>query len=342
MPVTMVLNAGRVEVRVRLQNNDMPIDDAIITISAPSGASDTKKAQAHASPVAVFHGSDAAMLLPAGRFIVRAAAGQLQSEKAVTVAAGQTATVDFPLNAARVQLSAAIENLNDAIGEPTFSILEDDPDAPSGRREIVRSAAQPSQFTLPPGTYYAAAQIGNVEVRERFSAGPGSIVKRSLGVPIGRLHLSTKAPAGPPGLPVSYSIRSLDGAGLEPVITSASSAVLVLRAGRYRVEARYGATNVVSVRDVDVRSGQTQEATFEHAVALLKLRLLTAAGQPRDIIWSVIDSADRPVWSGAQPEAAVLLHPGSYRVVAQTRERRHERRIALSSGDNTALDVEGP
>jgi hypothetical protein len=85
-----------------------------------------------------------------------------------------------------------------------------------------------------------------------------------------------------------------------------------------------------------------QEAAFEHAVALLKLRLLTAAGQPRDIIWSVIDSADRPVWSGTQPVAAVLLHPGSYRVVARIRERRHERRIALSSGDNTALDVEGP
>jgi hypothetical protein len=141
---------------------------------------------------------------------------------------------------------------------------------------------------------------------------------------------------------VSYSIRSLDGAGLEPVITSAPSPVLVLRAGRYRVEARYGATNVMSVRDVDVRSGQMQEAAFEHAVARLKLRLLTAAGQPRDIIWSVIDSADRPVWSGTQPEAAVLLHPGSYRVVARIRERRHERRIALSSGDNTALDVEGP
>lgn len=334
MPVTMILDAGRVDVRVRMQNNDMPIDDAIVTVARVGG--DGKKGQSP-SPVAVFKGSDASLLLPSGRFAVRADVGLVRSEKLVTVSAGQVAAVDFPLSVARVALSAA------SAGEPVFSILEDDPDAPSGRREIARSAMAQAEFTLPPGTYYAAAIIGGLEVRDRFSAGPGSVVRRALSIPIGRLSLSTKVPSGPlGGQPVSYSVRSLDIPGQEPTVTSALSPVLALRVGRYRVEARYGSTNIAAVRDVEVRDGQTQEIAFEHAAARLKLRLLLAPGQPRDIFWSVFDSAEQPVWSSAQTESAVLLRPGPYRVVAETRERRHEHRIDLRAGEDRALDVEGP
>ena len=345
MPVTMLLDAGRVDVRVRMQNNDMPIDDAIVSISRPGSGTETRKGPALGTPVAVFKGSDASMLLPAGRFIVRAAAGQLQMEKSVTIAAGRAATVDFPLNAARVQLSAAVSasaGRDEPLGTPLFSILEDDPDAPSGRREIARSAAQPAVFTLPPGTYYAAAQLGGLEVRDRFSAGPGSIVKLSLTIPVGRLRLSTKAPAGVGVQPVAYSISSLDGAGMDPAETSAPSPVLVLPAGRYRVEARYGLTNLTAARDVEVQDGQTQEVAFEHVAARLKLRLVTAAGQSRDVFWSVVDGAGRPVWSSARPEAAVLLRPGPYRVVAETRDRRHTRQVTLGAGEDRTLDVEGP
>ncbi len=340
MPVTMILDAGRIDVRVRMQNNDMPIDDALVTVVRVG--SDGKKGQA-AGPVAVFKGSDASLLLPSGRFAVRADVGLVRSEKVVTVTAGQAAAVDFPLSVARIALSAAGPGRNEPLGEPVFSILEDDPDAPSGRREIARSAMPQAEFTLPPGTYYAAATIGGLEVRDRFSAGPGSVVRRALSIPIGRLNLSTKVPAGPlGGQAVSYAIRSLDVAGQDPTVTSALSPVLALRAGRYRVEARYGSTNIAAVREVEVRDGQTQDIAFEHAAARLKLRLLVAAGQPRDIFWSVFDSGEQPVWSSAQTESAVLLRPGPYRIVAETRERRQEHRIDLRAGEDRALDVEGP
>ena len=49
---------------------------------------------------------------------------------------------------------------------PVFSISEDDPDAPKGRREVARSAARQAEFALPPGTYYVIARQGGVETRE--------------------------------------------------------------------------------------------------------------------------------------------------------------------------------
>ncbi len=336
MPVAMLLDAGRLDVRVRTQNNDTPVEDALITIF-----SDGKKGPGQGLPVGVYKGSDASMLVPTGRITVRVDVGLVRSEKTATVAAGQTTTVDLPLTLARVQLSTASAGRDQTLAAPVFSILEDDPDASSGRREIIRSVMQPADFTLPPGTYYAAATINGVEVRDRFSAGPGSNVRRSLNLPVGRLSLSTKVPAGAYGSqPLSYRVRSLEGQEL--VAASEPAPVLTVRAGRYRIEAQYGITNIASARDVEVRDGQTQEIVFEHTAARLKLRFLAAVGQARDIFWSIVDASGQPVWSGTQTEASVLLKPGPYRIVAETRERRQERRIDLGAGADTSLDVEGP
>src|SRR6185437_5325788 len=113
------------------------------------------------------------------------------------------------------------------------------------------SAAQPADFVLQPGTYYAVVQQGGVEARERLALGPGEVVRRALAVSAGSLALSTKLPpfGGAADAPISYIVTHVDNVPQEVLTTSQQSPTLLLPNGRYRVEARYGLMNVRTVRD---------------------------------------------------------------------------------------------
>ena len=53
--------------------------------------------------------------------------------------------------------------------------------------------------------------------------------------------------------------------------TSRPSPTLLLPSGRYRVEGRYGLMNVRTVRDIEVKAGQTQQLVFEHEAAAVQI-----------------------------------------------------------------------
>ena len=225
---------------------------------------------------------------------------------------------------------------------PVFSISEDDPDAPKGRREVARSAARQAEFSLPPGTYYVIARLGGVETRELLALTPGDTVRRTLTLAAGRLALSTRlsggvAPAA--GDVVSYRVERLDGPERDVVTTSRPSPVLQLPNGRYRVEGRYGLMNARSVRDVEVRAGQVQQLVLEHQAAVLKLRLIGGATPFSDVFWDVRDETGRYVWTTGQSEPSVILQAGRYVVRAETRDKRYDRQVDLRGGETRVLDL---
>ena len=122
-----------------------------------------------------------------------------------------------------------------------FSVAEDDPDAPSGRREVARSAARQADFVLPPGTYYVIARLGSIEARESLAVGPGDVVKRTLGCR-GTAGACDQAGrhgrgASEPSPTASSASTALPRRRSRP---AAPAPVLLLLGGRYRVEGRYG------------------------------------------------------------------------------------------------------
>lgn len=327
--VTMVLNAATVRVRALAPKSLVPLPDAIMTVSDAAG-----------SLLLAWKTGDASALLPAGRFSVRAELGLVRAEQTVTVTAGRPMTVDVSLNAARLQLMTAGRDGSAALEAPVFSIVEDDPDAPRGRREMARSATLPAEFVLPPGTYYVIARQGIVETRERLAIGPGDVIKRTLVGAAGRLGLSTKTVglSPPASEPISYTIARIDGVTQDVVTTSQPSPTLLLPSGRYRVEGRYGLMNVRTVREIEIRPGQTQQLLFEHQAASLKLRVAGLGLGPADISWDIRDEAGRTVWTGGQPEAIATLQAGRYMVRAETREKRHERSVELRAGETKLVE----
>lgn len=337
--VALVLNAGALRVRIPVQKSGAVPADAIITISDVAAASDAKKETASGVPVAVFKGSEGIALLPAGRFLVRVEHGQVRAERAVVVPAGSQGSIDIPLNSARVQLTTTAREGGVALESPIYSIVEDDPDAPRGRREVARSAARQAEFIVPPGTYYVIARLGGVEARERLAVSAGDVVRRTFSAAIGRLGLSTKAPTGlPQGETVSYRVERINAVPPEITTTSRASPVLLLPGGRYRVEGRYGLMNARSVREIELRTGQTQQLVLEHQAATLKLRLTGTAG-PSEVFWDIRDDAGRPVWTTGQAEPTATLQAGRYLVRAETREKRYERSVELRAGEAKLMEV---
>ena len=101
----------------------------------------------------MFKGGEGLVMLAAGRYLVRVEQGLVRAERSVVVPAGSQGRIEIVLNAARLLLSAAGHDGSASAEAVVFSVDEDDPDAPKGRREVVRSAARQADFVLPPGTY---------------------------------------------------------------------------------------------------------------------------------------------------------------------------------------------
>jgi Ca-activated chloride channel family protein len=340
--VNLVLNGGTLQVRGQAHRSGAPLGDAIITISSAQAADAGKTTPGRM--LAAFKGSEGTATLPAGHYVVRVEQGLVRVERSVVVPAGSQGRVDVPLNGALLQLTASGRD-GDALEAPVFSVFEeapDDPYATRGRREIARSASRQAQFLLPPGTYYANLRQGAAEVQERVAVGPGDVVRRTLSVAAGRLSLSTKPVGGAQTLtaPVSYRIDRLDGGPPDALTTSRPAPDLHLPAGRYRVEGRYGLMNARVVREVEVKAGQTQQLDFEHQAGTLRLRLAAAGGTAiSEVFWDVRDQAGRTVWTTAQPEPAVTLQAGRYRIRAETRDKRYERALDLASGEARLVEL---
>lgn len=338
--VELALNAGSLRVRALAQKSGAPMGDAIVSISE-AGAESAGKAQAAAGPpLAAFKGSEGVAVLPAGRYLVRVEQGLVRAERSVIVPAGSQGLIEIPINAAHLQLSAVGREVAESADGLIFSVAEDDPDSPSGRREVARSAARQADFVLPPGTYYVIARLGIIEARESLAVGPGEVVKRTLSIAAGRLTLATKTTAGAPGEPVSYRVERIDGSTPEVITTSRPAPVLLLPAGRYRVEGRYGAMNARIVREIEIKAGQAQQLTLEHQAAALKLRLIGSGGAAlTEVFWDVKDEAGATVWTTGQPEPSATLQAGRYRVRAETRDKRYERAIELRPGEARVVEL---
>ena len=337
----VVLNAGILRVRAQAQKSGAPLPDAIVTVSEVAPGDGRRDAPV-GQPVVAFKGSDGVATLPAGRYLVRVEQGLVRTDRSVVVPVGSQGVVDVPLNAARLQLSAVGKEIAESGEGLIFSIAEDDPDAPSGRREVSRSAARQADFMLAPGTYYVIARLGMIEARESLAVGPGDVVKRTLSVAAGRLALATK-PIGPGASlaePVSYRVERIDGPSQDAITTSRPAPVLLLLGGRYRVEGRYGVINARVVREVDVKAGQTQQLTLEHQVANLKLRLAGSGGTPvAEVFWDVKDETGTTVWTTGQSEPSAALQAGRYRIRAETREKRYDRVVELRAGDARVVEL---
>lgn len=284
------------------------------------------------------------LLVPAGSYRVVLQDGQFRGERSIVVPSGSRGAPPLASAVGRIRVEARDHiGLEQPAEQVLFRILEDDPTAPDGRREVARSAASEAEFKLPAGTYHLVARKGAAEVRELIPLGAGDDVNRILDLKLARVSLSARLPGEAPPAVEKATWRVFQLAGGSDTAVARSIRLepeLQLPAGRYRIEVRLGRLNAVASREVELTEASEQFLVLDPQAARLQLRL-SHGGLPLggDVFWEVRDSSGQVVWRTMEAEPREFLAAGRYTIRAETRERRLEQTVDLSPGEARTVEV---
>ncbi len=338
-PVRIALNAGTLQLAVRAGKDGGTPANATISIARTKDGEDPGTSSPE--PVWIGRDADAALVVPAGTYVVRAEEGLARREATVAVKPGASTDIPLTLGTGRLELSALTREGGETVDSVIFLVAEDDPDAPQGRREIARSAASNADFVLAAGTYYVTAKRDSVEVRDRIAIGIGDVVKHGVVLDTGNLYLASQlgSTVANSGLPVTFRVLRVEGGSLREVASStAPNPVFLLAGGRYRAEAQLGTLNVKSAADFDVAPGKDVKLTLKLDAGSVTIRPGAAAGEASR--WQVRDASGKIVLRSAagEPKTAHLA-PGRYVVQHERGDRRAETPFDLKIGEQRTVDL---
>ena len=351
----IVLTAGVLNLKLAAGRDAASAALTTITIFelGAAGAADPRALK----PIGVLTGREDTITLPAARYLLRLQRGPQVVERPMTITAGRTEDLDLALNTSRLSLSLAAApaqvQVQAPAGEPPpltlFTIFEDDPDVPKGRREVTRSVAPEPDFVLAPGTYYVVARQGRVEARERVTLNAGESVRKELALFPARIKLSSRLSLSQPSAidardrgttPIGYRIERLDVVPAEAFTVNEAVTTLLVPAGRYRIEARHGRVNARASREVTIGPGETRDVVLEQNAGIAQFKLgVEALAQAADIFWELRDGTGRPVWTTVQWRPTAILQAGRYTVAAETRDKRFQQTFEIRAGEQRTIEV---
>ena len=186
LSATIPLNAGRLNAGLKADKEAGGAQQALISIAAaqaPAGGGPP--------PSWLAHSRSTSAILPPGTYKVALTLGQIRQEQTVDLAAGADTAVTFDLASGQLEVQAVAAEGAEPMSDVTFIVTEDDPDSPTGKRDVARSRAPVATFTLPSGTYYVTARSGDAEVRQRIAVGSGDTVRQTLLMPLVPVKVST-------------------------------------------------------------------------------------------------------------------------------------------------------
>lgn len=334
------LNGGVLRMQARPTASAAPLPAPVFTVTAVGAGKD-------AAPLWVGRDAQPEIVVPAGEYVVSAQSGIARQQSKVVIAPATGTSFNSVLAAGTLELSAT-SGTPAAPGDPlaggvTYILSQDDPDAPQGRREVVRSAAPNPTFTLPAGTYYVAARTPTSEVREQIAIGAGDAVKRSL--PLSLAHITMAATLGGQPLtsanPVTFRIVRLGGEAREIVRSSQKDSSFDLSAGRYRLEASLGASNVLAATEVALAAGQTHKVTLPLEGGSVTLKRAGGSTFGNDVFWEVRDDRQRVVLRSGQAQPTAILSPGRYVVNADSASASLSNTIEVKANEHRTFELAG-
>lgn len=333
--VVVPLNAARLRVRagaVAVKNTSA---SAILTIS-PDGEG-AEQRPSIVSRSGAFDG-----VVAPGAYVVTAGDGSVRQSKPVVLGIGADEVLDLVLGTGRLEVTAALREDGGAIEDVSFTVSEDDPDSPNGRREVARSRAANADFTLAAGTYYVTARSGPNEIRQRIAVSAGEMVKSVLVLPLIPLKVRTLI-AGKntsPDQGLVTRITALDGDRNEVARTGAAETEIQLMPGRYRVTVQLPAQRSLASQDVTLEAGKPAEVVLKADAAEVTLKPAAGLNASKgETFWEIADAKGQPVWRTTVVEPKALLTPGKYTVRLESRDKRSEAAFEVRSGERRQIEV---
>jgi Ca-activated chloride channel homolog len=336
--LALPLNAARLKARTLAKAGELPSQTALITIEPEAATADF----AAGSKVRLSHGGEVEALLPPGTYAVTSIDGPVRATRTVTLALGSDEAVDLNLDTGRLQVSAVISDGAEPLDNVTFVITTDDPDRPTGRREVARSRAPNPIFTLAAGTYYVEARSGSVAQSQRIAVSAGETHREDIVLPLVAARIGALIGGKPPEPDhvLYYRLLAITADGEQEIGRYLSSDVdMTLLPGRYRAEVRLAADHIRGEKIFSIDPGSAAALTIDVAAGRVALE---AAGQGQaatDYQWEIHDTKGVPVWRSAKASPTALLPPGQYTVTLATRSRLLQAAIKVENGDNQTVRI---
>ncbi len=342
--VDMILNAGTIRLATSGQRGTASGTAAVFTISKPLAGAGGASTGRPGDPLIIIRAPQSEIALPPGPYIVSLSHGLYRADKSVIVATGTRGRLDMALATGEIELQASATRGGPLLEDALFQILEDDPDAAQGRRELVRSSAAQPSFTLAAGTYHVVVRHGTAEVRERVAIRPGDVERRTIVTGSARISLSSTIAGGRPDsadVAVYRVLRLAAGQPVEVAQASTSTATFDLAPGRYRIETRLGPLNARAEHTVDLAAGAREDIVMDHDAGVVRLVLAEPQGaqQHSDVFWEVKDGNGQTVWLTNEAQPIGILKTGSYSVQAEHRDRRIQAKIEVRPRDNRVIEL---
>lgn len=313
--------------------------ESLITVSRLGNQDGATAAQ---TPFIISPFRNSELILPSGRYTVRAQSGSLQAQREINVASGSEQDVSLPLDAGEVQLSAVANVGGRPVEALEYQVSVDDPDRSGGRRVVARSAAPMPSFSLPAGTYYVDVQAGLAKASDRVALGAGRQIAKTLNLAVARITVSADVSVGRDSRrrPIVFKLYSV-GSSLRVIARSSEDKPeFFVPPGRYRIVAEVGARNVKIAESVEVAAGDDERIEMGVLAGDIKLRVSDAKGTPlTGQFWEVRDTAGQTIWRTQQSAPTGLLSPGRYQVRCETRRGVVEGSFEVAAGDVKTVEL---
>jgi Ca-activated chloride channel family protein len=160
---------------------------------------------------------------------------------------------------------------------------------------------------------------------------------------LARVKLTATLGGQPPPAdkPITYRVVRLDGEPREVARTIAGEPEFDLSAGRYRLEAALGASNVIAATELALATGQAQKVTLPLEGGSITLKRAEAGTSTGDVYWEVRDEKQRTVLRSSQRQPTAVLAPGRYIVSAETSEQPLRSAIEIKANEHRTFDFSG-
>jgi Ca-activated chloride channel homolog len=330
--IILPLNAAHLRVRASAIKGGEASPTAVLTVASGD------------TPAAIGREGSADLYLPPADYTVTIADGVARSSQNVSLAAGDDKPLDIALGTGRLELTATTGAQAAPVQDVLYTIFEDDPESPDGRREVAQSRAANAAFTLPAGTYYISARSGAADVRQRIAVGAGEKVQRALALDLAPLKVSTIIAGAPARAEhsVLYRVDRIDGEQTRIARSIGPQLELTLPAGKYRVSATLARYHLSATKDITLEPGKPANAELAIEGAEITFRPASgSASKTGDMYWEVIDATGMPVWRQTGTETTALLAPGHYTVRLDARSGHNSAVFDVRAGENQKIEI-GP
>lgn len=339
--VTVSFNAGIARVTTRFGNDPAAKLPVLVSVSAMD---EEKPSAPVLKPVMVIPSPSSEFVLPAGKYRITAESGLSRVSRDVTIESGEVEPVALDLSTGQLQLSAISSAGALLTGDLTYFLAVDDPNAPGGRREILRTAASNPDLELPAGTYYVKVKSGYYQKYDQIAVGAGSIVQRSIILDAAHLRVRTNVSIDghDEAFPIVYRVFSLAAHRREVAMSWDRAPEFTLPPGRYRIVAEIGARNVEAAQEVELAPGAETSVELTAQAAELRLRVAEGVGAvTANRFWEIRSASGKVVWRTSHNAPRALLAPGRYEIRCELRDQTLHGTVELAAGQSLTTRLGG-